>query len=66
MNSDLELNNGNRTNQPGSNNKSKLKVCPYFGQSSQTLFVHSREQCVVCKTNVEPYCQSQFLKKEEI
>ena len=35
------------------------KVCPYCGQSSQTVFVHGHEQCVVCKTNVEPCCQGE-------
>ena len=49
-------------NQPSSNNHSKGKVCPYCGQSSKTVFVHGHEQCVVCKTNVEPCCQGQVLK----
>ena len=49
-------------NKPSSNNHSKGKVCPYCGQSSQTVFVHGHEQCVVCKTNVEPCCQGQVLK----
>ena len=49
-------------NQPSYNNHSKGKVCPYCGQSSQTVFVHGHEQCVVCKTNVEPCCQGQVLK----
>ena len=49
-------------NQPSSNNHSKGKVCPYCGPSSQTVFVHGHEQCVVCKTNVEPCCQGQVLK----
>jgi len=49
-------------NQPSSNNHSKGKVCPYCGQSSQTVFVHGHEQCVVCKTNVEPCCQGLVLK----
>jgi len=49
-------------NQPSSNNHSKGKVCPYCGQSSQTVFVHGHEQCAVCKTNVEPCCQDQVLK----
>ena len=34
----------------------KENVCPYLGQSSQTVFVHGHEQCVVCITNVEPCC----------
>ena len=44
------------------NNHSKGKVCPYCGQSSQTVFVHGHEQCVVCKTNVEPCCSGEFPK----
>ena len=40
----------------------KGKVCPYCGQSSQTIFVHGHEQCVVCKTNVEPCCSGQGLE----
>ena len=52
----MELNKGNTTNQPSSNNQSKEKVCSYCGQSSQTVFVQGHEQCVVCKTNVEPCC----------
>ena len=40
----------------------KGKVCLYCGQSSQTVFVHGHEQCVVCKTNVEPCCQGVFIK----
>jgi predicted molibdopterin-dependent oxidoreductase YjgC len=66
MNLNLKLNNVNRTNHPNSNNKSKGKVCPYCGQSSQTVFVHGHEQCLVCKTNVEPCCQGQFFKGEKI
>ena len=38
------------------------RICPYCGQSSKTVFVHGHEQCVVCKTNVEPCCQGQVLK----
>ena len=56
----MELN--NTTNQPSSNNPSKGKVCSYCGQSSQTVFVHGHEQCVVCKTNVEPCCSGQGLE----
>jgi len=52
----------NQSNQPSSNKSSKGKVCPYCGQSSQTVFVHGHEQCVVCKTNVEPCCQGQVFK----
>ena len=58
----MELNKGNTTNQQSSNNSSKGKVCPYCGQSSQTVFVHGHEQCVVCKTNVEPCCSGQGLE----
>ena len=58
----MELYNGNIVTQPSYNNHSKGKVCPYCGQSSQTIFVHGHEQCVVCKTNVEPCCQGQVLK----
>ena len=52
----MEFNKSNKTNQPCSNNSFKGKICPYCGQSSQTVFVHGHEQCVVCKTNVEPCC----------
>ena len=62
----MKLNNGNRINQPSSNNKSKGKVCPHCGQSSKTVLVHGREQCLVCKTNLEPCCQGQVLKGEKI
>ena len=66
MNLNLELNNVNRTNQPSSKNKLKGKVCPYCGRSSQTVFVHGHEQCMVGKTNLEPCCQGQVLKGEKI
>ena len=62
MGSTIELYNGNIENKPSSFNHSKEKVCSYCGQSSQTVFVHGHEQCVVCKTNVEPCCQGQVLK----
>ena len=58
----MELYNGNIVTQTSSNNRSKGKVCPYCGQSSQTVFVHGHEQCVVCKTNVEPCCQGEVPK----
>jgi len=58
----MELNKGNTTNQPSFNNPSKGKGCPYCGQSSQTVFVHGHEQCVFCKTNVEPCCSGQVTK----
>ena len=54
----------NQSNQPSSNNQSKEKVCPYCGQSSQTVFVHGHEQCVVCKTNVEPCCQGEVMSND--
>ena len=44
----------------------KDKVCLYCGQSSQTVFVHGHEQCVVCKTNVEPCCQGEFIKNVKL
>ena len=62
----MELSNGNRINQPSSKNSSKGKVCPYCGQSSQTVFVHGHEQCVVCKTNVEPCCSGEFIKNVKL
>ena len=40
----------------------KENVCPYCeGKTSQTVFVHGHEQCVVCKMNLEPCCQGQTL-----
>ena len=66
MNLNLEMNNGNRTNQPNSNNKSKGKVCPNCGQSSQNVFVNGHEQCLVYKTNLEHCCKGQALKGEKI
>ena len=60
----MELN--NRINQPSSNNSSKGKVCPYCCQSSQTVFVYSLEQCVVCKTKVEPFCHgAEYCRNEK-
>ena len=47
----------NQSNQSNSNKEAQEKVCPYCGQSSQTVFVHGHEQCLFCKTNVEPCCQ---------
>jgi hypothetical protein len=58
----MKLYDGDRINQPSSTNQSKGKVCSYCGQSSQTVFVHGHEQCVVCKTNVEPCCLGQGLE----
>ena len=49
----------NQSNQPHSDKDPQEKVCPYCGQSSQTVFVHGHEQCVFCKTNVEPCCQGE-------
>ena len=51
-----------RSNQPNTDKDPQEKVCPYCGQSSQTVFVHGHEQCVVCKTNVEPCCSGQGLE----
>ena len=62
----MELYNGNIVTQPSSNNHPKVKVCPYCGQSSRTVFVHGHEQCVACKTNVEPCCQGQVLMLESV
>jgi len=50
------------SNQARSKKQSKRKICPYCGQSSQTVFVHGHEQCVVCKTNIEPCCSGQGLE----
>ena len=36
----------------------KLRFVLNCGQSSQTVFVHGHEQCVFCKSNVDPCCQS--------
>ena len=58
----MKLYDGDRINQPSSTNQSKGKVCSYCGQSSQTVFVHGHEQCVDCKTNVEPCCLGQGLE----
>ena len=58
----MELYDGDRINQPSSNHKTKGTVCPYCGQSSQTVFIHGHEQCVVCKTNVEPCCSGQGIE----
>ena len=44
----------------------KENVCPFCCQSSQTVFVHGHEQCVVCKTNVEPCCSGQELVNGEL
>ena len=57
----MEFKNQNRTNQSSSQNQSKGNVCPYCAQSSQTVFVHGHEQCVVCKMIAEPCCQGQGL-----
>ena len=32
-------------------------ICPYCGQSTQTVFVHGHEQCLFCKVNIDPCCQ---------
>ena len=49
----------NQSNQPNTDKEQQEKVCPFCGQSSQTVFVHGHEQCVFCKTNVEPCCQGE-------
>ena len=54
----------NQSNQPNSNKEAQEKVCPYCGQSSQTVFVHGHEQCVFCKTNVEPCCQGEVQESD--
>ena len=46
------------------NKESQKKVCPYCGQSSQTVFVHGHEQCVFCNTNVEPCCQGEVQESD--
>ena len=51
-----------QTHQPNTDKEPQEKVCPYCGQSSQTVFVHGHEQCVFCKTNVEPCCSGQGLE----
>ena len=58
----MESHKDNIGNQSSSQNQSKGNVCPYCGQSSQTVFVHGHEQCVVCKMNVEPCCSGQVLE----
>ena len=62
----MELYNGKIENKLSSNSPSKEKVCSYCGQSSQTVFVPGHEQCVVCKTNVEPCCQGEFSKSNKL
>ena len=54
------------SNQAHSKKQSKGNICPYCGQSSQTVFVHGHEQCVVCKTNIEPCCSGQELEVGEM
>ena len=49
----------NQSNKPKTNKAQQEKICPYCGQSSQTVFVHGHEQCIFCKTNVEPCCQGE-------
>jgi phosphoribosyl-dephospho-CoA transferase len=44
----------------------KENVCPSCGRSSQTVFVHVHEQCLVCKTNVEPCSSGQELVNGEL
>ena len=54
----------NQSNQPNTEEEPQKKVCPYCGQSSQTVFVHGHEQCVFCKTNVEPCCQGEVQESD--
>ena len=54
----------NQSNQPNTDKEPQKKVCPYCGQSSQTVFVHGHEQCVFCKTNVEPCCQGEVQESD--
>ena len=54
----------NQSNQPNSDKDPQERVCPYCGQSSQTVFVHGHEQCVFCKTNVEPCCQGEVQESD--
>ena len=49
----------NQSNQRNTHKELQEKVCAYCGQSSQTVFVHGHEQCVFCKTNIEPCCQGE-------
>ena len=51
-------------NQSSFKKESQKKPCPYCGQSSQTVFVHGHEQCVFCKTNVEPCCQGEVQESD--
>ena len=44
----------------------KENVCPYCGQSSQTVFVHGHEQYLVSKTNVEACFSGQELVNVEL
>jgi len=53
-------------NQTSYKNYSKNEVCPNCGQTSQRVFVHGHEQCVVCKINIEPCCQGHVVRYEEI
>ena len=54
----------NNSNHPNTDKEPHKKVCPYCGQSSQTVFVHGHEQCVFCKTNVEPCCQGEVQESD--
>ena len=54
----------NQLNKPNTGKELQEKVCPYCGQSSQTVFVHGHEQCVFCKTNVEPCCQGEVQESD--
>ena len=58
----VELYKGDIVTQLSPKNYSKGKVCPFGGQSFQTVIVHGHEQYVVCKTNLEPFCQGKNFK----
>ncbi len=51
-----------QSNKLNSNIDLQKNVCPYCGQSSKTVFVHGHEQCIFCKTNIEPCCQGDVQK----
>ena len=48
----INITNDNESNMDGG-------ICPYCGQSNQTVFVHGHEQCVCCNTNIESCCEGE-------
>ncbi len=52
----------NENNEKSKKNRAKGILCAYCGLSYQTIFVHGHEQCVFCKTNVEPCCSGHKLE----